>query len=350
MSSPSSMIVVRRVGVPSSSMPSLPHSPVARAVVVGGHERLGQLLAELPGVDAGALLHGVGLEAVARPPRAAARRRSRCPPPPAAGPVGASTASSSVSALRAACSATSSGSASSSSKPAWPPRVSVPVSTRSSRRATTCTPRRTRVRSSAAASAVGVEDLHPRGAPPRSRRAPGRPRRRPRGRARRRRAAGRPCARRRTSSGAHAPPGAPAARSAAASAAGSPAAAPRSGLRHRLRHAQQVLLGQAVHVAEVGGLALHHAHAGARARGRSGGAPRGRRRARARSRCRSSAYSSARSPPCASARAEHPLGQLGRDQAHGLRTPSDERGTMLARPPSSARLVRRAPSGWSRRA
>jgi len=53
-----------------------------------------------------------------------------------------------VSARRAACSATAVGSPSKSSNPAWPASDSVPASTRSSRRATTCAPSRTRVRSS----------------------------------------------------------------------------------------------------------------------------------------------------------------------------------------------------------
>ena len=65
--------------------------------------------------------------------------------------MGASTASSRVSARRAAFSATCSGSAAISSQPAWRPRVSLPVSTRPSRRATTWALSRTRVRSSAAA-------------------------------------------------------------------------------------------------------------------------------------------------------------------------------------------------------
>ena len=57
--------MVRCVGVPSSSIPSLPHSLRPAPVVVGGHKRLRELLAEPAGVDAGALLHGVGLETVA---------------------------------------------------------------------------------------------------------------------------------------------------------------------------------------------------------------------------------------------------------------------------------------------
>ena len=123
----------------------------AAAVVVGGHERLRELLAQPARVDAGALLDRVGLEPVPdrlvqqhaaepvadhdRQPARWARRRRRArerlargrarPPPPDR--------------------------RSSSSKPACPPRVSVPVSTRPSRRATTWTPSRTRVRSSAAA-------------------------------------------------------------------------------------------------------------------------------------------------------------------------------------------------------
>ena len=50
---------------PRRRSPSVPHSPGMRAVVVGGHERLGEPLAEPARVDAGALLHGVGLEPVA---------------------------------------------------------------------------------------------------------------------------------------------------------------------------------------------------------------------------------------------------------------------------------------------
>ncbi len=75
------------------------------------------------------------------------------PPPTTTGiaPAGAGSASSRVSAIRAARSAMRSAAPSvTSSKPRWPPSVSKPVSTAPFRRATTWTPRRTRVRSSAA--------------------------------------------------------------------------------------------------------------------------------------------------------------------------------------------------------
>ena len=124
-------------------------APLARqaAVVVGGQQRLGDLLAELADVDAGALLDVVGLEPVAghlveedAAEAAADDHRHR------AGRAG--PASSRVSALRAACSAISPGSSSKSSKPRWAPSVSAPVSTASPRRATAWAPIRTRVRSS----------------------------------------------------------------------------------------------------------------------------------------------------------------------------------------------------------
>ena len=77
--------------------------------------------------------------------------------------MGASTASRRVSARRAASPATSSGSCPRSSKPACPPRVSVPVSTRSPRRATTWALRRTRaVVGDRAALRVEYLDLAPR--------------------------------------------------------------------------------------------------------------------------------------------------------------------------------------------
>ena len=65
MRRPSSITCVFWVGVPSSSIASVPHSFGQAAVVVGVQQRLGDLLAELAGVDAGALLDVVGLEPVA---------------------------------------------------------------------------------------------------------------------------------------------------------------------------------------------------------------------------------------------------------------------------------------------
>ena len=174
------MIVVRRVGVPSSSMPSLPQS-FAQPVVVGGHEALGELLADLAGVDAGPLLHRVGLQPVAH-------RLVEQHPTEAVADHHRQAASGGVHGLElrerapAAVSATASGSASPCRKPAWPPRVSVPVSTRASRRATTCAPRRTRVWSSAAARPSELNTSTWRRASE-SRSAPASPPRLPRGRA-----------------------------------------------------------------------------------------------------------------------------------------------------------------------
>ena len=145
---PSSITRVLWVGVPSSSIASVPHSPGKRAVVVGGDDRAGHLLAEPAGVDRRALLNRVRLEAVAgrlveedaaeavadhdghaaRPAPAGRRASSaRAGQPRRRPPRGRRRRARSRRGRRAT------------------PR---PVSTRSSRRATTCTPSRTRVRSS----------------------------------------------------------------------------------------------------------------------------------------------------------------------------------------------------------
>ena len=86
-------------------------APLARqaSVVVGLHERLRDLVAELARRRRWRASGRRRPRARGRRPRAAARRRSRCRRRPASGPVGASTASSIVSALRAARAATSSG-------------------------------------------------------------------------------------------------------------------------------------------------------------------------------------------------------------------------------------------------
>ena len=151
-SSPSSITRVAWQGVPSSSIASVPHSPRHRAVVVGGHDRGGELVAEAARVHRRVLLHGVGLEPVAgglveqhaaeavadhdRHPAGRRRARVEHRQRAARGLVGDGRGVA-VEQLEAGV-----------ARRATP----MPASTRSSRRATTCAPSRTRVRSSPASS------------------------------------------------------------------------------------------------------------------------------------------------------------------------------------------------------
>ena len=137
-SSPSSITRVAWQGVPSSSIAVGPPLARHRAVVVGGHDRGGELVAQAAGVDRGAASAPRPTRARGRSPRGTALRRSRCRPRPASGPAGAGARVEHRQRPRAASSATAAGSPSNSSKPAWPASDSAPVSTRSSRRATTC--------------------------------------------------------------------------------------------------------------------------------------------------------------------------------------------------------------------
>ena len=158
MRRPSSITWVFWVGAPSSSIASAP--PLARqaAVVVGAEQRLGDLLAELADVDAGALVDVVGLEPVAghlveedAAEAAADHHRHRAGRGRAGVEQGQRLA-------RRPARRSRPGSSSSSSKPRWAPSVSAPVSTASPRRATAWAPIRTRVRSSPLSRPVGVGD------------------------------------------------------------------------------------------------------------------------------------------------------------------------------------------------